>query len=158
LGTRRARKKKIRAVVRATTVVVVVAAALFVIWQNYPRQPSSNGMQEFFSDDDGQNWFADDGTKIPPFDHNGKSAVMVKVYAGKDGNPFVGYMMKFTGATKKQIEGATHQARPGLSAEKTPSANGILVKRPHDKDWIPDGDPKAREIKKVGPDCVPVRP
>ena len=160
MKTRRQRRKKILTAAKAATAVLLVLAATLVLWANYPAAPKSTLMQEFFSTDDGKTWFADDGTKIAPFDHNGKPAVLVRVYQAKDGHPFVAYMMKFTDEAKNRIlqTQATHQAHPGPSTQNATGSTGLLVKRPQDRDWIPDADSRAKDIQRISKDCVPVRP
>ncbi len=165
MGSRRRRKQQLTNAAKIATAILLVAAAGFVVWFSYPHKPKTNGMQEFFSDDDGKTWFVDDGTKIAPFDHDGKEAVLVKVFEDKDGKQFVGYLMKFTDEAKKKIvQGQqTRQIRTGLSAEQAKPFSGLMVKRPGDADWVSDIDPKGLEIKKVrapdgSMDFLPVRP
>jgi hypothetical protein len=152
LGTRRKRKQRIGVVIKVTAAILLVAAAAVVaVWSFYRTPPKSQGMQEFFSDDDGTTWFADDGTKVAPFDHNGKPAVLVKVYESGSGKQFVGYMMKFTDEARDQIVHAqkTPELRAGPSAVKGTQFNGLLVKKPHAGEWVPDIDPKAREVRAI---------
>ena len=151
MGSRRRRKQRIGNIIKVTAALLLVAAAVVIVWFNYPRTSKSIAMQEFFSDDDGTTWFADDGTKIAPFDHHGKQAVLVRLYKTNSGREFVGYLMKFTEEAKeKALEAqATHQAHGGPSMEKGKGFDGLLVKKPGDADWIPDNDPRAKDIKRV---------
>ncbi len=108
-------------------------------------------MLEFFSDDDGATWFADDGTKLPPFDHGGKMAVLAKVYQSKDGRQFVGYLMKYAPEARQKIAEAqiTHQLHGGTVAMKGVEPTVLLVKKPGDKDWVPLNDPAGRKVKEI---------
>jgi hypothetical protein len=150
LGTRRKRRQKIGAVIKITAAVLLIAAAV-LIWHSYNAAPKSQGMQEFFSDDDGTTWFADDGTKVAPFDHNGKQAVLVKVYQSKNGKKFVGYMKKFTDEARAKIMHTqqTRELRPGPSEFKGTPSSGLLVKKPHAAEWVPEMDPKAQAVLKI---------
>ncbi len=147
------------------TVVLVAGAVVFLLWYYRPAAPSAYRTREFFSDDDGATWFVDDGTKIAPFDHNGKQAVLAKVYKCKDGQVFVGYLEKVADDIKKKIEDARAQGpgHGGLSKADPTGFNGILLKKPHASEWVKSNDPAASEIRKVtcpdgSGDCVPVPP
>ena len=58
------------------TVGVIVLALLFIILQLRGCGGGAKGVRakDFFSNDDGQTWFADDATRVPPFDKDGKPA------------------------------------------------------------------------------------
>jgi lipopolysaccharide export system protein LptC len=150
LGKNRKRKQRVGAVLKATAAILLVAAAVGV-WWFYRTPPKQQGIQEFFTDDDGATWFADDGTKIAPFDHNGKPAVLAKVYETARGKQFVAYLMKFTDKAHDDAvySQKTQQVRPGPAAAKGSADNILLVKKPHDKEWVPANDPKAREIQTI---------
>jgi hypothetical protein len=150
LGTRRKRKQRIGSMIKVTAAVLLIAAAA-LIWRQFRAQSQSPGMQEFYSDDDGTTWFADDGTKIAPWDHNGKQAVLAKVYQTVTGKQFIAYLMKFTDKAHDDAVSSqkTGQMRSGPSAVKGPADNPLLVKKPHDKEWVPANDPRAVEIMTV---------
>ncbi len=158
------RTKRTGAIIKVVAAVFLIAAAC-IIGYDFPSQQPSPGTREFFTDDDGATWFADDGTKVAPFDHNGKPAVLARVFETKGGKQFVGYLMKFSDEARKKIVEAqtTHRLTGGASAATEPVFDGLLVKRPHQTQWISDSDPNARAVKIfAGPDgskdFVPVRP
>jgi hypothetical protein len=158
------RRKKARAVFKITAALIFLAAAA-TVWYTHPIQHSLAGTREFFSDDDGTTWFEDDGTKVAPFDHNGKQAVLAKVFECKTGKPFVGYLMKFSDEARTDIIEAqtTHRAAGGVVSSTGPSIISLLVKKPHDAKWIADSDPKAKVVKTItcpdgSTDVTPVRP
>jgi hypothetical protein len=158
LGTRRNRKR-IGNVIKVSGAICAIAAAIFLIWYIYPHKPKTNGMQEFFTDDDGKTWFADDGTKVAPFDHDGKPAVLAKVYETKDGKQFVGYLMKLTDEARAKVI----QAHTGPVATKGVAYSGLLIKRPGDTEWVPAEDPRAKDLRTFtapdgSRDYLPVRP
>jgi hypothetical protein len=167
LGTsrNRARRKRIGNVIKVCGALCAIGAAVFIIWYTYPHKPKTNGMQEFFTDDDGKTWFADDGTKVAPFDHDGKQAVLAKVYETQNGKQFVGYLMKFTEEARAKVlqTQITHQAHSGPAAEKGVAYSGLLIKRPGDMQWVPAEDPHAKDLRKFAApdgstDYLPVRP
>jgi hypothetical protein len=147
------------------TLVIVVSAVLFVLWYSRPSQPAGFTTREFFSDDDGITWFVDDGTKLAPFDHHGKQAVLAKVFQCSNGKMFVGYLEKLSDDIKQNVE-AARAAGPGhggaVRADPT-GFNGILLKKPRQAAWIKSNDPAAADIRKVtcpdgGTDLMPVVP
>jgi hypothetical protein len=147
------------------TALMVVSAVVFILWYTRSSQSNSFATREFFSDDDGTTWFVDDGTKLVPFDHNGKQAVLAKVFQSKDGQMFVGYLEKLSDDVKQRVE-ATRAQEPGHSGmtKADPTGfNGMMLKKPHAGDWVKSNDPAARDITKVtcpdgSSDCVPVPP
>ena len=77
---------------------------------------SAGTAKAFFSDDDGQSYFADGADKIPPFDHNGKPAVTAHVFRCNGGKPFVGYLERYTPEGKKRRESRQANKSPHLTA------------------------------------------
>jgi hypothetical protein len=138
-----------RPAVTLAALVIAIGSVLFVIWYQATAEQKPVGMREFFTDDDGTSWFADDGTKVAPFDHNGKPAVVAKVFQTKSGQKFVGYLIKFSDEEKKKILDARASGMPrGPRQVDAHATSGILLKKPHTGDWIPDSDPAARSIRK----------
>jgi hypothetical protein len=156
-----------RPLVTVVMLLLVIASVVFAIWYSLKPQQRSFGTREFFTDDDGTTWFVDDGTKIAPFDHNGKPAVMARVFKCKStGEPFVGYLEKFDDDARKRIQTAreTGQLRVGLHQDTAGStSSGIMLKKPRTGEWVHDNDPAAREIRNVtcpggGKDFEPIPP
>lgn len=70
-------------VTAAATGGIILLALIFILYQAFGGRGGSGyrpGGKSFFSDDDGATWFADESSKIPPFDHDGKTAYRVVVY------------------------------------------------------------------------------
>jgi hypothetical protein len=57
----------------------------------------------YYTVDDGKTWFADSIERIPPFEHEGKTAVKVYVFRC-GGKPFAGYLERFTEDGQKRAE------------------------------------------------------
>jgi hypothetical protein len=124
-------------------VVVAGLAIFFVVIQvlagrhKYPTNP----LMSYYTDDDGKTFFADTDDKVPPFDHNGKTAVTAYVFQCK-GQKFVGYMERFTPQFHDFV--VSH----GRTAEAV--RYGTELKRPGDANWVSCGDlKKVAQIQTV---------
>jgi hypothetical protein len=117
-------------------VALVFVAAFFIYRQLAPEQAGDSRL--CFSDDDGKTWFRDDQGRVPPYDHNGKQAVRCFFFESK-GRTFVGYLQKFTESMRAKVAG-------NVVTSAQESANGTLVKRPGDSQWIRMSDPKSAQI------------
>jgi hypothetical protein len=126
----------------------------------------------YFTSDDGATWFADDASKLPPFDKDGKQAVRSYVFTCDGGRTkFVGYLERYSPAAAEQIKKLRDQsaAAPSGAPSGGPSGggpggggpgneafaarmslqsamqSGIEVKRPGDKDWRSISHPEAQQ-------------
>ena len=92
------------------TIGLIVVVLGYIIYAGTGRGPGGAPAPNrvFYTDDDGATWFADDATKIPPFDHNGKQAVRARVYRC-GGKTFVNHMERYTPEVQKRLQQA--QAR-----------------------------------------------
>jgi hypothetical protein len=144
VGIRESLNENPQAVVKGLGVVFLFALVL-LIWHFWPGSKVKVTAKEFYSDDDGTTWFADDAGKIPPFDHNGKEAVLAKVYICGS-HKFVGYLEKFSPeAREKMLNPQPQQTGPGMKKTNNvidPRA-GILYKKPHDENWVSQMDLEA---------------
>lgn len=87
-------------------IILVVAFGLLWVYVLKGGAPAAQ-QKAFFTTDDGATWFEDDATKIPPFDHDGKSAVLAHVYSCDGGKTrFVGYLERINPAMKQAFEEA----------------------------------------------------
>ena len=129
----------------------------------------SAGTRAFFSVDDGKTWFADNAQRIPPFDKDGKQAVLAHVYRAAGGTKFVNHLERFTPDAKRALEEANkpdlNRKGPGdASAIQAAYLGGREVKRPGDAKWISSAN--VREASQVmaikapdgRADAVPVEP
>ena len=90
--------------------------------------------QDYYTDDDGQTYFADEQNKAVPFLHNGKEAVLAFVYRS-GGKTSVHYMMRMrpSGKAQKVSAGKTDD-----SDADNPSGGIKEYKRPGEKQWHPN--------------------
>jgi hypothetical protein len=140
------------------TALVIIVAVAAIVWQisRGSGGPTPNTSEKaFFTIDDGKTTFADDISKLPPFDHQGKPAVRAYVFACKGGKiRFVGYLERYTTEGKAKVEEAKarKQTMDPAFAESL-AATGIEVKQPMtgDKAWLLRGDPKAATV--MSPKC-----
>jgi hypothetical protein len=120
-----------------------VVLLVVVAWREFSssgRAASTHaGFGIYFSDDDGQTYFADDAAKLTPFDHNGREAVRCNVFKNSSG-PFVGYLEKVAPPSFSTNNGA-----PSIG---DPTATD-LVKRPGDKGWVPICSAAGKKIVDV---------
>jgi hypothetical protein len=108
-------------------------------------------VKEWFTIDDGKTWFADDATKLPPFEHQGKPAYRVRVWTCDGGRTtFVSHLERINAQAKAKLE----QMKPEHRVI-SPEYQMIEVKPPQtgDQGWVPVGTPQAEAI--VTPKCPP---
>lgn len=139
--------------VMAAGLLVLAAAAM--AWQYWPAAKPKLS-QAFYTDDDGQTWFADSAYRVPPFDHNGKTAVLAQVYTYDNGSKqFCGYLVQYTPAAKRQLESALSDAAargqpPGSVAlfhEPDFIRSGMMVKLPGSSSpWVAWSDPRSAQV------------
>ncbi len=142
------------AVTTGVTIGIIVLALIIILYQAFggggPTGGSSGGGGKlFFTDDDGKNYFADDASKIPPFDHGGKTAVRAYVFSC-NGKQFVSYLERYNADAKKKMEAAKAAGKDTVAMQSI-QMGGMEVKRPGDKDWVSQTDPRA--VKVVQPQC-----
>lgn len=119
--------------------------------------------EAFFTVDDGQTWFEDDASKLPPFQHEGKEAVRAHVFEC-DGKQFVNHLERFTPQGRKLMEEAVVSTKAGKPLPPTIASSGPQIKKPGAKEWVSTGNyAKAGPILQVMcPDgkgeAVPVMP
>lgn len=112
---------------------------------------------QFYTTDDGITWFADDSKRLPPFEHEGRQAVIAHVF--RCGSKlFVAYLERFTPEAQRiisNVEQAARQAKPGdrpppeLAQVESAQRFGREVKRPGDKKWVAINHPEAGKIMNV---------
>jgi hypothetical protein len=117
----------------------VVMALLAVVYaQSKPRQITIQYADHlFFSDDDGKTFYTDDASNIAPYDHNGKRAVQAMVFHCDDGAPFVGYLVKYSPATKSALESYSAHERITDMRALAMRQQAMLVKKPGGSRWVP---------------------
>lgn len=125
---------------KATTVVIliVIAGSILVSVREMSHHSSFKPPENaFFTTDDGATYFTDSLSKIPPFDHGGKTAVRAFVVSSDGGaHRWVAYLGKYSDADQKKLE------------SKDPKADlrSMLVKAPGAGQWIPLSSPEFAKI------------
>jgi hypothetical protein len=138
--------------------VCLLLAGLILAKQFWPVK-KANLLQAFYSDDDGQTWFRDSVFLVPPFDHNGKEAVIAEIYNyDNGGKEFCAYLAKYTPAAKARLEQALADAQKNgqppssVALYQDPSfiGQGTLVKKPGTgNSWVPMSDPRSNDVRAV---------
>jgi hypothetical protein len=127
---------------------VVVVLALVLLWMNSGiggGGPSAGGEpQRYYSIDEGKTYFADAAMKVPPFDKDGKQAVLAHVFRDIDNKiEFVGYLSRYTPEGKKMAEERAAKAAAGDFG----AIEGVVIpmeyKRPGESAWVKTGDPRV---------------
>ena len=137
MGIREVIDRNPRAATAIGGLVAVVAIALVAVQLlGNKRGITSTLPDAYFTDDDGKTFFADSPTNVPPFDHNGKTAVSAYVYRA-GGKEFVAYMSRYTPEARKRIV-----ASKKVTAED--ERFGRELKKPGAAEWI-----KATDLKKI---------
>ena len=105
------------AITTGATIGIMVLALGFIV---YEIRGGSSGQyrvltDRFYSDDDGATYFKDSLTKIAPYDHDGKQAVVANVFRCQGGKPFVGYLQRYTAkGVKAMTAAAAKTATPSV--------------------------------------------
>lgn len=124
-----------------TLVVLFVAIAGWAVWSQATEQTGRPPKAAYFTIDDGKTWFVDDLNKLPPFEKDGKEAVLAHVFTC-NGKEVCGYIERYVARAKTLIEeGRKKPVVPG----SMPQVNGELVamgqgarevKKPGDSVWV----------------------
>lgn len=138
--------------------VLAIAVAVYAIYQQTAGTYAGTGQPGFFSDDDGKTWFTMGVGKVPPFDHNGRTAVRCYLYqCGSD--KFVAYLERYKPEYQQQAAKLAEAAKTtplnklrGMTAELHALGQTCReVKKPGEKNWITASDPAFKNI--VIPQC-----
>jgi hypothetical protein len=120
------RNSAVSAVVVVCAIVVCVVAIGIELRGESGKPPAEN----FFTTDDGQTWFADSSSKLPPFDHKGAMAVRCFVFKGHNGK-FAGLLEKYSDDVRADLVRKAQQVPPVPVRDPPP----IMVKKPGAKGW-----------------------
>ena len=136
----------------------VLAAVMF-----WPKEDDRDYVpytdKRFFTVDDGATYFAAEGTNIPPFTHEGKTAYRVKVYKCADGKERVSHLERYNEAALKRIhdKDGGEIKKPVAALQFLDQSGALEVKKPGDKQWVRYGSHKFTEIREpTCPDGSPV--
>jgi hypothetical protein len=134
------------------TIAIIVIAIGIIVWQMMPEKPPRIMTKSYYTNDDGKTWFEDSSDKIVPFDKDGKEAVRAHLFSCSGSPPFVGYLEKLDPRVKQRLD--DFHANPSNKGRIMPGQaeaedTGRLVKRPGDKQWLPDTNPNAARITTI---------
>jgi len=135
------------------TIAIIVIAIGVIVWQMLPERAPRIVTKSYYTNDDGKTWFEETSDKIVPFDKDGEEAVRAHLFrCGENGEKFVGYLEKLDPKVKSRVD--EFQANPSNRGRVMPGQaevedNGRLVKRPGDKNWIPENNPMAARITTI---------
>lgn len=144
---------------------IILIALVAVVWQaadcGGPDAGGRPNTKQFFTTDDGQTWFADEGSKIPPFKTaDGKEAVRAKVYRCGDDAPKVNHLEKYSPADQKQMQEQLDKSSnqgANLMALEYMGMQKVMVKKPGDKRWTQMQPNNSASVEKyrqiVSPTC-----
>lgn len=124
------------------TGAIIVAALAWVLYdQVFSGGAPKPLTQRFFTIDDGQTFFADDVKQIPPFDKDGKEAVIAHVFTCDKGRTkFVAYLERYKADAKRKLEDAMAKAAAGdqeaLMIQDELEMTGKEVKKPGEARWV----------------------
>lgn len=127
-------------VVIGVFVTIALGVLAWTIWQAANQGPHANIPKVAYTTDDGKSFFYAVGDRVAPFDHDGKPAVIGHLYRIGEGEPFVGWLEKYTDASAP-IMRRTMAAKPKspeslmTSAEMGIVGKGRVYKLPGDGEW-----------------------
>lgn len=144
MGIRETVNKNPGLAIGATIALIVVAVAVIVM-QLRGRKVEAITDKCWFSSDDGKTWFKDSVANDSPFTKDGKEAVRAYVYKCPGGEPFVGYLERFSPEALELFAEQRKQPEPRVirSIEAVGRPN-VWVKKPGDKDWTKMSDDKPK--------------
>lgn len=139
-----------RGTIVAIAMVAIVVAISHFVWRSGIDANGAESGKAFFTTDDGRTWFVEDVSKLPPFDHTGKTAYRCYVYTIDDGKTkYVSYLERYSEEAKAvlrrpRVRGNNQQERVNEQIVQ----EGTEVKRPGtgESGWVKLRDPRAMEI------------
>lgn len=132
---------------RQSTPFSIIAALLLVVagaWlliSSMGNERNIGVAKAFYTIDDGKSVFVADSANIPPFSHDGKTAVQAMMFTADGGKTrFVGYLMQFTERGQAKLREARAKAdRPAPTLDPELQVN-TQVKKPGEANWVSLGD------------------
>jgi hypothetical protein len=150
--------------ITVAVVIFLLAAAVAIM----ALKPQANVVitNAYYTDDDGQTYFSDSIYQVPPFDHNGKTAVRAMVFTYDNGSKeYVAFEMRYTDEWKKKLDAVCAQVvKDGKPLSSVPDFNSVElsqdgweVKAPGpNHSWVPRNGPKASDVlNQPSPDGSP---
>lgn len=88
--------------------------------------------QAFYTSDDGVTWFKDSAARVPPYQHEGKTANQAVLFTADGGKTqFVGYLQRYTVDVKKRLDAKPGSVIPSIVSYevKKPNSNGMWISK-----------------------------
>jgi hypothetical protein len=96
-----------RNVVTAIALVILACGAYLIFHSSAGPSSQTLMARAYYTIDDGASWFVDDAQKVPPFAHQGKTAVRVRMFSSNGGETlFPGYLERYTEDARRRIAAA----------------------------------------------------
>ena len=130
-------------------VVFLVVVLLHLYWGETSGLPSMGPY--YYSTDGGKTFFASGQIHIPPFKHNGKTAVAAVVYVDTHGKPFVGYVFTYGHTGHDLLLGLPKVNGQTINniAMRRQASQDCFVRKPGSRKWVPWNSPEGRKIENV---------
>lgn len=131
--------------------ISIVILALVWIWYQLELPPfggssTSSGVMIWYSTDDGKTYEADDANKQPNYKTpDGKDAYECQVFKC-DGKTVVGFLRRMKPEFAAKIQDMRAKAANNSLPPPIEMDEGIEVKRPGDKDWVPQRSQLGQRI------------
>jgi hypothetical protein len=137
-------------IVTGATLAIIVIAMGLIIWQVIRGNNLPPG-KSYFTTDDGMSFFELTNDNVPPFKHEGKTAVRAYVFSCDGGKTrFVGFLERFTPDAKKTIEAALKHPNEDTIDGQGAIQTGAQVKLPRtgndDSKWILRDSPEGQAL------------
>lgn len=133
------------AVTNGISIGLILLAAVFVAANVLLPRPTDGGQRLFFTVDDGKTTFTDAADRIPPYDHNGQTAVRAYLYQCEGGQPFVAYLERYTDEMKKALTDPSVPKVGPVDREFIIGRN-TEIKRPGEGDWVKRSSDAGQKI------------
>lgn len=138
-------------VVTAFVALGVLIAGYVVVKQTLGSK--AHVTEAYYTTDDGATWFKDSVYKEPPFQVDGKEALLAFVFKC-NGKEFVGFVGKYTPAYQAIMKKANEARKEGKTPENqelviTGAPAGTLLKKPGDKQWVTQNDPRIGTVAHI---------
>jgi len=134
--------------------VALAGLAVFACLRLFPGRSSVNPMggdKLWYTIDDGATYFADSKARTPPFDHQGKPAVIAHVFTCSGGKTkFVAYLERYTPGGQKLRQELLGK-NTSVNFELDVTEKEIKLPRTGDRGWMSKANERAVEV--MNPVC-----
>ena len=145
MGIRESINRNSKAVLLASAILIALMLCVAAFYAKAPATQTQYGSRSWYTTDDGKSWFADEASKLVPFQHDGKPAYRCYVWTCDGGKTaFVSHLERIkaemltmlTRAGKTKVD---FLDMPPGSLQVKPPATG-------DANWVDVTDPRATAI------------